>query len=1109
MQLLSMTKRILGATIALMFALAGTAFGQGVTTAALNGFVDDSGGKAVAGVTVTAVHTPTNTTYTSISTSAGRFSFTGIPVGGPYTVSAKADGYSMNPLTGVQTSLGESTDVILVLKSAAATEQVVTMQKFEVKGEVSDLDGNTAGAGTVLSNTRIAAQPNPGRTFADLIKTNPFATIRAFPQVEALGMSSRYNTITLDGAKINDSFGLNASGLFSLNNPFSIDAIDQLSVSLTPYDVRQSGFAGASINAVSKSGTNEFHGSAYFQFTDANWQGADIYGPTKGTRAPLKERTYGYTLGGPILKNRLFFFGNIEKFYRDTAPTVAAFTPDPTFLAAVNTRLAQLPGAPNLGTFGGVSTTRTTDVKRLLKLDWNIIEGHRASVRYSDTVGLLPVFSSFNSTSFSQPVSFIATVQPTSFPNGLTSLTSNFYTINVKEKVIAGQLFDNWTPDFKTQFNYSSTKQDSVRVIPPFPEIRIFGVPGISNTGATITSGDGLRMGGETSSMGNELHVKTNTLGGSGDYTWNDFTFTAGADHEKSDYLNLFRQGSYGFFDYANLAAFQADTPAGFARAVVTTGIPVADVSTFEQTGIYGQLKWQPTSQFNVMLGLRVDYMKAPLAPPYNAGFATAFGVTNAGTIDGTNTPAPRLSFNYALDRERTTQIRGGVGVFLGRNPWVWISNSYGNFGLGRFTVQTPLNATDTTALPTLNQYLAGTFSNTDPAYKFDPANPIGRTNIAPSASTVQVINLIKPGLKMPTVQRGNLAIDHKLPALNAVLSVEYIETTQLDALFVDNMNLKPTGAVGIDGRTLFAGPSSTAPIIPGYGNVIRTRNVHAGASQYVAITLDHPMKGGLAYNVAYTHGHATEAQTLNSSTANSNWQFNPVFNQGRVEVARSDYEMSDRLQASVSREFHFLKDFVSTVSLYYEGHPGQIYSYVYANDLNGDGFSTDLLTIPTGPNDPHFDFSGMTATQQAAYFAFINSSGLSKYAGTYAPRNSMTTPWQNRLDLRFVQEIPAYRRAKLEVFADFINLGFWLNSHLFNYIQTINTSATNGGLTRSFGAATYVNGLIKPTFNNGTTAILGLDPSNNLTFASSSSVVQPSNGTNRWSIQAGIRLKF
>lgn len=1097
-------KRLFAASaLALGLAFAATGFGQVVTTSSINGFVTDAQNKAVAGAAVTAVHTPTNTTFQAVTSSAGRFSFTSVPIGGPYTISVTADNITIPPLTDVFTALGESTDVLLVASGGARPEQeVVQLEEFNVYASVSDLDSNTAGAATILNNRRIAAQPSANRAFADLARTNPFVSIRGYPQVQALGMNNRFNTITLDGAKINDSFGLNSSGLFSLNNPFSLDAVEQFSVSLTPYDVRQSGFAGAAINAVSKSGTNEFHGSAYGGYTDQDWQGKDVSGTTIGTRPLLEEKTYGFTFGGPIIKDRLFFFTNYEKFTRDLAgATRPSYIPDASFLAAVDARLAQFPGAPDMGDFGASSISRLTDTKRLAKLDWNISRDHRLSVRYSDTIGSLPNFGSFTAATFSQPLTS-SSIPNNGFNNGTTSLSSNFYTLGVEEHVWAGQLFNNWSPFLKTQFSYTSTKQDSVRSTPViYPEIRIINVPGISSAGATIPDAGGVysdafRFGTETSSMGNELHIKTETAAGSADYTWNEFTFSAGADHEASEYFNLFRQGSYGIFSYPNLAAFQADTPSGFERAVIATGLPLADISKFEQTGVFAQVKWQPNARFNATLGMRVDFLGSPIAPPENAAFKAAFGMTNAGTVDGTTTPAPRVSFNYALDRERMTQIRGGGGIFLGRNPWVWISNSYGNFGVSRFTTLVTGATT-----PTLTQYLNGTYSNTDPAYKFDPASPIGVTNLTASSSTVQTINLIRPGLKPPTILRGNLAIDRRLPFMDATVSLEYIETRQLDALFVDNMNLRPT-TIGADGRQRFAGSSGSAPLIPGFGNVIRTRDVHRGKSQYVAVSLDRPFKDGWAYTLSYTRGHATEAQTLNSSTANSQWQFNAVFNQNQVEVARSDYEVKDRVQASVSYELRLKRDFVTTISLYYEGRTGQPYSYVYSGDLNGDGFSAnDLIAVPSGTSDARFDFTGMTQPQQDAYFAFINSSEMAKYAGGFAPRNAASTPWQNRLDLRVAQQIPTYGNVKVELFADFINFGNWLSKGLFNYIEEINTSLTNGGLTRAFGNASYTSsGLIRPT--------VSLDANNQIIFPSASTIL-PNNSDSRWKIQAGVRVLF
>jgi hypothetical protein len=1081
-----------------------TALAQ-VVSSGMTGTLTNGAGKPLAGVPVTAVHTPTNTKFSAVTGPSGRFSFKGMPVGGPYTVTATPANTAPVELTDITTSLGEDTDVQLITK-----EEVLQLEKFVVQSSNNELDANATGASSVLSNQRILAQPTVNRSFTDFAKTNPFVTVRGFPQFQALGMNNRYNSITLDGAKINDSFGLNSSGLFSLNNPFSIDAVEQFSVSLTPYDVRQSGFAGLALNVVSKSGTNEFHGTAYDLFTDQNWQGPDEFGSTIHKRTPFKQRTYGFTLGGPIWKDKVFFFVNWEKFIQDSLPSFAGYTPDPAFLTAVTAKIATLPGAPNLGTWGGASTTRQFDNKRLAKVDWNITQDHRLSVRYSDTTGALPNFGYFNYTSFSQPVT------PTNTPsltNLGTGFNSSLYNLAVKEKVWAGQLFSNWSSNLKTEFDYSNTKQDSVRAVPiNFPSIRIFNVPGTASTGTAITANDAFVFGTEISSMGNELHIKTQTMTGSADYTWKDFTFSAGADHETSDYLNLFRQGSYGYFSYWNLSDFQNDLPFGFDRAVVQTGFPAADISKFERTGIFGQVKWSPSSRLSVILGLRTDLVNSPIAPPVNTAFQTAFGMTNAGTIDGTSVPQPRLSFNYALDSKRLTQIRGGYGVFLGRNPWVWISNSYGNSGVGRFNTflhtpaAVPAGTQPNTAAytgPTLAQYLSGTYSNTDPSFKFDPANPVGTTAVAGTASS---INLIRPGMKLPTIARGNLAIDHKIPGLDATLTVEYINTEQLSALVVQNLNLKAT-TIGADGRQRFAGASSGANALnPAFANVIYTRDVKAGKSQYASISLDHPMKNHWAWNVAYTRGHATEASTLNSSTANSQFNFNPVFNQNTVEISRSDYEVKDRLQASLSREFLFFKGYVSTVSLYYEGRSGQPYSWVYSGDVNGDGvFGNDLLAVPSGPTDPRFDFSTMSAANQTGYFAFLAANGLTKYAGSYIPRDAMLGPWQNRLDLNLRQEIPIAsawgKHVKLELFLDFLNIGSFLSKNLFNYVEEINTGTTFGGLTRVLGNATYnANGQIVPTFT--------ADANGNVVLPASS-LITVNNGDSRWRIQGGIKLKF
>ncbi len=571
MQKNPLLKFLLTGALALWLAAGNLASGQGLTTTDISGFVVDAQGAPVSGATVTILHEPSGTRATTITRGNGQFNQSGLRVGGPYTVSATVAGYSIGSVTGVQTSLGDGTNVML----SARKEDLVTLETYSVTASQSDLDGSTTGAGSVLDGRGISNQPTTNRSFADMIKTNPFTSLRSGAQVTALGMNNRYNSISVDGARINDNFGLSSTGLFSLKNPFSLDALENFSVALTPYDVTQSGFAGASINAVSKSGTNEFHGSAYYYYTSSGWQGPDVFGTTSGQRTTtFYERTWGATLGGPIIKNKLFFFVNYEKFSNPSggAPT-PGFNPDAAALSAITSQFASLPGSPDFGTFGSGSASLVEDEKKLIKLDWNITSDHRLSARYSETVGTQPFAPDFRS---SGSPSSMPTLSPSpSYSNGVTTFDSKYYNLAVNEKVYAAQLFSNWTPDLKTEFAYSQNDTTSLRSTPVIlPEIVLLGVPGTSvATGAAVTTNTALLFGTDYSSMGNGVIASTTGYSGNATYTWGDFTFKAGFDREETDFENLFRNGSYGRFVYNYTPGFNlaTATPRAFVRNVSST----------------------------------------------------------------------------------------------------------------------------------------------------------------------------------------------------------------------------------------------------------------------------------------------------------------------------------------------------------------------------------------------------------------------------------------------------------------------------------------------------------------------------------------------------------
>ncbi len=1069
---------------------------QGVVSSGLTGLVRDTASKPVPNASVTAVHVPTGTSYTATSGESGRYNFRGLVVGGPYTVAVTAGGFKGVERNDVMTSLGLDVDAAFILEPSS----IVVMEKFLVKDQLLALDAGATGAASLLDRERLLFQPSAQRSFADLARTNAMVTLRNVfgdrqeGMLAAVGTNNRFNSVMLDGARINDQFGLNASGLQSFFNPLSIETVEQFSISVSPFDVRQSGFTGAAVNAVTRSGTNQFHGSVYGYYSDQKYASADIVGGLAGRRPFDERRTYGATLSGPIWKNHLFFFANYEKFHREQVAPTAGFTPTGTDLTTITTAAKALIAASgkniDVGTFGGSGIAATEEEKKLYKLDWNVTKDHRLSVRYNETVGNLPQFGRYGVTgSFSNPILSAAIPATTAG----TALSSNFYAQIRTEKVWAGTLNSQWSPNLKTEIKYSDTSYQQLTTTPVvMPEVRIMGVSGVNTAGANIATG-ALAMGLEQFRHGNKINVETKAYSGNADYFWKNFTFTGGFDREESEFANLFRAASFGVFDYASVADFVADRPAAYSRSFYVQGTPAAEGAKFSNTGIFGQAKWEVHAGLTLTAGVRTDLIESPARPLFNQAFANTFGMRNDGSVDGVQTVSPRVAFNWAFDSERTMQLRGGFGHFAGRSPFVFISNAYGNTGVGRYSVtQGTTLAAPNNVPPTLTSYLRNSF---------DPANPIGTAPSDGDPTARRGIALLQNGLKLPAVWRGSLAVDRKIAALGLNLSVEAVFTQTDTAFFSENLNIKPLvvtatsgPAVGLDGRQRFAGASNSAGSrSTAFNEVIRVRNIDEGSTSYYSLSLDRPMKNNWAYNLGYTAGRSREAQSTGQTVAIDGWSRNAVFNQNSIEVSRSDFEIRHRVQASLSRQFEFKKGWKTRTGLYYEGHSGNPFSYTYANDLNTDGITTnDLVYVPTGPADPKISLAGMNAAQQAAYFDFLGSSGLSKYAGTNAPRNAFIQPWINQLDLKITQKIPIYQPLEVELFFDFVNFGFWLSRQTFGDVKLLTNTNNAVYFRRTMGNASYnAAGQVVPTW----------------TAAPAGVVID--NVASRWRVQFGATVRF
>lgn len=1084
----SFIKSFATAAIAALSLLMATSGVAQVVTAGLTGLVRNADGKAIANATVTAVHTETNASFKATTNADGRYTFRGLPVGGPYTVSATAEGANTVTKEDVYTELGSDVPVDFSLKS-----DLLQLEKFTVTGESGALDASATGPVTLVTRAEIEIKPTTQRSFADLVSATPTVTLRSLSgdreeaQITALGQNNRYNSIMIDGNRINDQFGLNATGLASFFNPIAIDTVEQFSVLTNTPDVRYSGFTGATVNFVAKSGTNNFHGSAYYIFSGDHLAGLQMQGPdartlvTSGTKVvPSLERTSkGMTLGGPLWKDHAWFFINWEKLERIGAPNAAGLpTIDAADLATINARIAQITKV-NYGGPGGNANSIADEEKKLAKVDWQIAPGHRLSVRYSTTEGQVPQFGSFTTTSFGSGLN-----NNSAFANlvggAATAYDSHFYAQTRKEKSYSAQLVSHWNPDLTSELKWSHVKQDQYTPTASIaPEIDIFNVKGVNAAGTAVTNGV-VVLGTERFRHGNEINVDTKNYSGNLDYVRGKVTYTVGADMENNHYRNLFRQFSYGVFNYASPADFLADAPRFFQRNFTDLALKgdYAELSQYTQTGVFAQAKWNVNPRLDVQGGARYDWSSSDSRPAFNQQFLTDTGMRNDATIDGAKDVSPRFGFNLALDDARTTQLHGALGYYVGRAPWVFFSNAYGNTGAGTFSSLT---------LPAggLTGYLAN---------QFDPALPYGTAT--QTGSSRAEINLNDAEMHMPSLWRGTLSLDHKLKFLNSKLTVELVHSINDYAFFITNDNLKVRGWAA-DGRVYFFGNPSTQAnaLYPNYTNIYHLRNKRGvGKATYATISWDREMRNNWSFGLAYTRGESTEGQASGQTTASGMWQRNAVFNQGAVEEGTSDFEVKDRVQARLAYQFKWWRDLKTTASLYYEGRSGSPYSFAYSNDLNNDGMSgNDLVAIPTDVNDARFDFSGLPTAQRDAMFAYIASSGLAKYAGGYAPKNVFYQPWVNRLDLHVSQDIPLhFKGVKTELFLDFTNFGNFLSKSLFNYVYRA-PSVVNDVFERKLVGNATINtttGKISPT-----------------TWAPTDFLVD--NVMSRWRIQIGARLKF
>lgn len=943
-----------------------------VTTSSISGTIS-SANAPLAGATITATHLPTGTVSRTSTMSKGSYNLVNLTPGGPYKIEVTYVGYASFTQDSIFLALGENTRIDASLNASSGT-------LAEVVVSATASTRRKTGASTSISRAQIAALPTLSRSLQDYTRLVPQANGNSFG-----GVNNRFNNITIDGAVNNDVFGLAGSGTpggQAGSTPISLDAIQEIQVVLAPYDITYGNFTGGGVNAVTRSGTNKPEGSAYYFLRNQNTIGSDPVTKVKST--DFSDKQYGIRLGGPIIKNKLFFFVNGE-LARRTAPTL--------FNAGENGSLLSVEEAQGLrdtllkrynydaGSYNAFNA-QTQSNKLFGRLDWNINTKHHLTVRHN-------YIKAFDDNISRSPTLF--------------RFSNDAYRFNNNQNITVVELRSRFSSTYSNDLILGLHRIRDYRTIygSLFPFIEI----------SKGSANNGIQLGSERSSAANELDQNIFEVTDNLRIFKGKHTFTVGTHNEFFKFRNLFINNFNGRWTYSSINDFYNNNPRQVQATYSNVTGEEKPSAKFDaaQLGFYVQDEILINPQFRLTAGLRLDVPVIGTKPGYNITVDTTFkGKYNTQNIpNGQLLWSPRVGFNYDVAGNRNVIVRGGAGIFTGRVPFVWISNQFSNTGLLLNTI----NISDNPATPE-NEVNGGKGFQSDP----------GKQNTVGSAGRTFEVNLIDNKFKFPQVARFNLATDIRLPyGINATFEGMYSKT--INNVLYQDINLTPPVGVadpaynnGADKRIAFAPSTGGRRINPNITNAILITNTNQGYTYNLTAQLSKTWKHVYAM-VAYNHNNAKEVNSGASSTALSNWEFVQVVGDpNNPPLSVSNYALAHRITGIFSLNFSYAKHLKSSLSFFYSGNSGQRFTYLVNGDLNSDGrFGNDLMYVPKNASEINFiDFLSTNGTvrytaadQAAAFDKYISENKyLNSRRGNYTERNGSSTPWEHVLDMRLAQDI-------------------------------------------------------------------------------------------------------
>ena len=1072
----------IGAVLAVA-TLATPSAAQGVTTAAITGVVKDSQGAVVPGATIVAVHEPSGTTYTGVSQGDGRYNVPGMRVGGPYKITAELQGFGTEEKTNITLNLGVTTDIEFDLKLAAVSETV------QVVGEVNPVfSSGRTGAATAVSREELATLPTVTGRITDITRLTPqYGGSGTFA-----GQDNRANNITVDGSYFNNSFGLGTTtgGIGDRTGvaPISLEAIEQVQVSVAPYDVRQGNFTGAGVNTVTRSGTNSFTGSGYYRFRNESFVGTDANGQVfnPGT---FDYKVMGAWFGGPIVKNKLFGFVSVEK-QEDTRPLStfrANLGGEPVAGNVTRVLASELSGLSSFlktnfnyetGAFENIPK-ETPGKPWMIKGDYNLSGANKITFRYNQLSSSTDVYQSGSSS--------LGTSRQTFSSNFLTFQNSNYKILeNLKSGVGEwNSAFGTFTNNMIVGYTFQDESRDQLATLFPFVVIG-------DGSGNPITS-----FGSEPFTPFNLLSYKTFQAQDSFTKYSKNHSLTFGGAIEKFHSDNSFYFGLQSAYSYNTLADFYADAQGYLAdknRTVAAapsrfqtryllqpgqTSPPMQPLDVFYSSA-YVQDEWRPRSNVTVTAGLRMDIPKfGNTAFPNPAADALTFRDQDGSPIQY-NTGAmpdtvpywsPRIGFNWDIAGDQATQVRGGTGVFTGKPPYVWISNQIGNTGV-------------------LSGFLDSTTNVT--TYPFNPNPETYKPAPTGKAAASYELDVTDAGFRFPQTWRTNVGLDRKLP-WGLVATTDFIYNRDLNAPVYINANLPAaqTSFTGADTRPRW---STAAAPVPGVATCVTTigsengpcavrlnnargnaitaayviKNQSNNRSWNYSASLTKSMQNGFSMKSGFSYG-VSKSMVEPSSTAGSSWgSANPIARDpNNPDLAYSQNSPGHRFFIAGNYTKQYFGFGATTLSLYFENRTNGNTSYIFSGDANFDTVSqNDLIYIPRNTSEMNFSTfttAGRTypaAEQAAAFEAYIaQDEYLSKHRGEYAQRGAVFLPVVNRMDMSLTQDLfksLGKKRHSGSIRLDVTNFGNLLNSKWGAGKRIINTQILTNPAVDANGALTY-----------------------------------------------------